>query len=170
FEGSSFMPELPEVETTVRALRPFLVGQTVLTVETDWLGHVGQPSLAEMQSRLHGREILAIERRAKYLLFQLSQNETLIIHLKMSGRLAVWPQAEPRSKHVHSWFPLANGQELRFWDQRKFGRIYLLQDPELLLGKLGPEPLTETFTPALLGQRLHGRKRPLKTLLLDQTF
>lgn len=164
------MPELPEVETTVRALRPYLIGRTVIDVQNNWPGHVAMPSLPEMQWRLHGRTITAINRRAKYLLFSLDADETLLIHLKMSGRLLVVGRDEPADKHVHTIFGLDNGQELRFWDLRKFGRVYLVRDPEQVLGGLGPEPLLADFTVARLAERLHGRSRILKPLLLDQTF
>lgn len=164
------MPELPEVETTVRALRPYLVGHTITYVQNSWPKHVAIPTVPEMQMRLHDRTITAIKRRAKYLVFSLDDDETLIIHLKMSGRLLVVRQDEPADKHVHTVFGLDNGQELRFWDQRKFGRVYLVRDPQQVLGGLGPEPLAAEFTVARLTERLHGRSRVLKPLLLDQTF
>ncbi|HRQ39985.1 MAG TPA: DNA-formamidopyrimidine glycosylase [Chloroflexota bacterium] len=164
------MPELPEVETTVRALRPYLVNRTITYVQNNWPKHVTTPTLPEMQWRLHGRTIIAINRRAKYLVFSLSDGETLIIHLKMSGRLLVVGRDEPADKHVHTVFGLDNGQELRFWDQRKFGRVYLVQEPQQVLAGLGPEPLAADFTVERLAERLHGRSRILKPLLLDQTF
>ncbi len=164
------MPELPEVETTVRALRPYLVNRTIVYVQNKWPRHVALPSLPEMQMRLHGRTITAISRRAKYLVFSLTDDETLIIHLKMSGRLLVVDRDEPADKHVHTVFGLDNGQELRFWDQRKFGRVYLVRDPQQVLSGLGPEPLAADFTVERLAERLHGRRRVLKPLLLDQTF
>lgn len=165
------MPELPEVETTVRALRPYLIEQTIVAVTNDWPKIIVQPSsLEELNFRIHGRQILAINRRAKYLVFTLSDDETLIIHLKMSGRLTVTDKNAPQEKHVHTVFRLQNGQELRFWDMRKFGRVYLTQEPEQLLSKLGPEPLEPAFTVEMLTNRLDGRSRVLKPLLLDQTF
>ncbi len=164
------MPELPEVETTVRALRPLLVGQTIAGVWNDWPRHIAVPSLAELRFRVHGRQIEAINRRAKYLVFDLTDSETLIIHLKMSGRLSVTAQDVPADKHVHTIFCLENGQALRFWDMRKFGRVYLVQNTDAIFAKLGPEPLEREFTVAVLRGRLHGRHRALKPLLLDQTF
>jgi len=164
------MPELPEVETTVRALRPYLVEQTIVEVQNNWPRHLVMPPLPELQRRIHDRTITAINRRAKYLVFTLDNGETLIIHLKMSGRLLVVDRDEPADKHVHTVFSLQNGQELRFWDQRKFGRVYLVHDPQLVLGGLGPEPLADDFTVDRLAERLHGRHRMLKPLLLDQTF
>lgn len=162
------MPELPEVETTVRALRRPLVGRTITEVRNDWPRHIGTPTLEELRVRINGCQVQAISRRAKYLVFSLSHGETLIVHLKMSGHLAIVEAAEPADKHVHTVFELDNGQELRFRDIRKFGRVYLVQEPNDILGKLGPEPLDRAFTPEQLGQRLDGRTRALKPLLLDQ--
>jgi len=164
------MPELPEVETTVRALRGPLLGQTITDVWNDWPSAIVTPTLDELRVRITGCTIQAINRRAKYLVFNLSDGENLIIHLKMSGHLAVVDADMPRHKHVHTVFSLANGRELRFKDMRKFGRVYLVHDPEEILGKLGPEPLEADFTPEILAQRLDGRTRALKPLLLDQTI
>ncbi len=162
------MPELPEVETVVRALRQPLIGRTMTAVRNDWPRIIGTPTLGELRARIQGCTVEAIHRRAKYLVFSLSQGETLIIHLKMSGHLAVVAATAPADKHVHTVFELDNGQELRFRDIRKFGRVYLVNDPEQILGKLGPEPLEAEFTPDLLQKRLNGRTRALKPLLLDQ--
>lgn len=163
------MPELPEVETTVRALRQPLIGSTITGVRNDWPRHIATPDLPELQTRIYGQRIQAITRRGKYLVFSLSGQETLIIHLKMSGHLAVVDKDAPASKHVHTTFSLADGRELRFRDTRKFGRVYLVTDPAEILGKLGPEPLSPEFTVDLLAERIAGRKRVLKPLLLDQT-
>jgi formamidopyrimidine-DNA glycosylase len=164
------MPELPEVETVVRALRRPLVRRAITEVRNDWPGHIVTPSLEELRWRIHGRTILHVNRRAKYLVFTLSGGETLIIHLKMSGHLAVVGPETPPDKYTHTTFKLDNGQELRFRDTRKFGRVYLVQEPAEILGHLGPEPLADSFTAAALQERLYSRKRVLKPLLLDQTF
>jgi len=164
------MPELPEVETTVRALREPLVGQIITAVWNDWPNHIVTPELDKLRMRIQGQQIEAINRRGKYLLFNLSAGDTLLIHLKMSGHLAVSAADAPPDKYVHTIFSLAGGRELRFRDMRKFGRVYLVRDPQQIVGKLGPEPLEPTFTAALLTERLDGRRRVLKPLLLDQTF
>lgn len=164
------MPELPEVETVVRALRQPLIGQTFTEVRNYWPRQIVTPTLPELQKRIHGKQVLAINRRAKYLVFTLSDGETLIVHLKMSGHLAVVPKDAPIHKHTHTIFGLASGEELRFRDMRKFGRVYLVEDPEEVLGDLGPEPLEISFTPELLMARLNGRTRAIKPLLLDQGF
>lgn len=163
------MPELPEVETAVRALREPLVGRTIIGMWNDWPKHL-TPPLPDFRRRVTGRKILSVERRAKFLVFNLSDQETMLIHLKMTGHLGVVPAAETADQYVHTTFELDNGTELRFRDTRKFGRVYLLQDPQTLLGQLGPEPLDDAFTPAVLHRLLQKRQRILKPLLLDQTF
>lgn len=164
------MPELPEVETIVRALRPLLQDRTITGVWNDWPRHIAAPNVAELQMRLPGSKIVDISRRGKYLVFHLDTPETLILHLKMSGHLAVVAADQPVHAHVHTVFYLDDGQQLRFRDQRKFGRVYLVEDAQTVLGDLGPEPLTPAFTAAILAARLHGRQRALKPLLLDQSF
>jgi formamidopyrimidine-DNA glycosylase len=164
------MPELPEVETFVRALRRPLVGGVIIGVRNDWPRHIVVPPLDELRGRIAGRRIETIDRRGKYLVFSLSDDETLIIHLKMSGHLSVVPGNTPADPYVHTVFMLDDGRELRFRDTRKFGRVYLVHDPAEVLGPLGPEPLDPAFTIEALADRLAGRKRVLKPLLLDQTF
>jgi formamidopyrimidine-DNA glycosylase len=164
------MPELPEVETIVRALRQPLLGRAIVRVRSDWPRHIGDPGLAELKKRIGGLRIEAINRRGKYLVFDLGESEHLIIHLKMSGQLMVASSGSPADKHVHTVFTLDSGDELRFRDIRKFGRVYLVRDPEAILGKLGPEPLLSSFSAEILYQGLQKRKRLLKPLLLDQTF
>lgn len=162
------MPELPEVETTVRALREPLIGQTIVDVWNDWPRLIVQPDLEELKYRIHNQTVEAITRRAKYLIFHLSNNDFLIVHLKMTGHLSVVDPELPRHPHVHTVFHLESGQELRFKDMRKFGRVYLVRDLDTFFSKLGPEPLEDSFTPKLLKQRLKGRRRIMKTVLLDQ--
>lgn len=163
------MPELPEVETFVRQLRAPLVGRTITGVRIKWPRHVAVPSPREFAGRIRGQRVEAIARRGKYLVFALSV-DTLLIHLKMSGDLMVVPTGTARDKHAHTVFSLDNGHELRFKDTRKFGRVYLVGDPEEVTGQLGPEPLAAGFTASKLAERLAAHSRTLKPLLLDQTF
>lgn len=162
------MPELPEVETVVRALRAPLVGATIVGVENDWPRHVATPDVPELRVRIHGCQVERIWRRAKYLVFDLSCGETLIVHLRMSGHLAVVPAGTPPNPYVHTTLLLEDGRELRFRDVRKFGKVYLVHDPDEILGDLGPEPLSANFTVDALRQILDGRRRVLKPFLLDQ--
>ncbi len=164
------MPELPEVETFVRALRAPLVGRAIVGMRNDWARHIAAPPRDELVARIAGRRIETIGRRGKYLVFTLSDDETLIIHLKMTGHLSVVPAGATADPHAHTVFELDDGRELRFRDPRKFGRVYLVRDPAIILGPLGPEPLTDAFTAEELAACLARRKRVLKPLLLDQTF
>ena len=166
------MPELPEVETVVRALRDPLVGRTFAALESYWPNQIVVPDdVKELESRIVGRTVTAITRRAKYIVMSLDDGaETLIVHLKMTGHLAVVPTDQLVHKHVRNLFKLEGGDDLRFRDIRKFGRIYLVKDPLEILHKLGPEPLEDDFTADVFKQRIEGRKRVIKPLLLDQTI
>jgi formamidopyrimidine-DNA glycosylase len=164
------MPELPEVETTVRALREPLVGYTFTGVRNSWPRHIALPTLEELQERIAGRRVLEINRRGKFLVFSLSEGETLLIHLRMTGHLSVVSAETPVEPHTHTIFSLEDGRELRFRNPRKFGRVYLVRDPQEVLGRLGPEPLEESFTVEALRRLLAGKRRQLKALLLDQHF
>ena len=170
------MPELPEVETVVRNLREPLMGRTITGVRVGWKRTVARPSIDAFTQALPGLRIRAINRRAKYLVFELSRRSSksisdyLLIHLKMSGRLNIAPRKEPIDKHDHVIFDLDDGRQLRFNDARKFGRVYLVADVEEVTGHLGPEPLDDTFTLAVFKQLVARRAGRLKPLLLDQTF
>ena len=139
--------------------------QNVVTQETR-LARFFQSGL----QRLVGQRIEAINRRAKYLRFDLSGGDILFLHLKMSGNLMVEPASQPLDPHVRTIFYLDNGHQLCFKDTRKFGRVYLVNDPELVVGKLGPEPLAENFTSENFKTLFYKRKGRLKPLLLNQEF
>jgi formamidopyrimidine-DNA glycosylase len=164
------VPELPEVETIVRGLRAPLIGRTVSGFWTDWPNHIVTPEPDALAMRIRGRTFQGVRRRGKYLVFELDQGEVLIVHLKMSGQLSVQPESEPADRYVHTIFRLEGGEELRFRDVRKFGRVYLVTDPDRVVGQLGPEPLSGDFTVTWLEEQLGRRRRVLKPLLLDQTF
>lgn len=163
------MPELPEVETVVRGLRGPLVGRTFTGVTVRWPNCIKTP-IPELKQRLPGQRIEAITRRGKYLWFHLSDGGSLFLHLKMSGDLLVVPAAEPDHPHVRTIFDLDNGHQLRFKDMRKFGRVYLVDDPRAVIGKLGPEPLADDFGPEQFVALFARRKGRLKPLLLNQEF
>lgn len=167
--SSPKMPELPEVETVVRGLRGPLVGRTFTGVTVTWPNSIKTP-IPELLARLPGQRIEAISRRGKYLQFHLSGGDTLLLHLKMSGDLLVEPAAEARHPHVRTVFGLDNRHELRFKDPRKFGRVYLVDDPRQVVGKLGPEPLADDFSLADFTALFSRRKGRLKPLLLNQEF
>ena len=166
---SKAMPELPEVETVVRGLRGPLTGRTFTGVTVTWPNAIRTP-IPELQRRLPGQRIEAITRRGKYLQFHLSGGDTLVLHLKMSGDLLVEPATEPLHPHVRTIFDLDNGHQLRFKDMRKFARVYLVDDPDQVVGKLGPEPLGDSFTVADFKALFRRRSGRLKPLLLNQEF
>lgn len=162
------MPELPEVETIVRDLRPRLVGRSVTAVVVRWKNSVRTPVDA-LKRELPGQKILALERRGKYLKFVMSGGDLLFLHLKMSGDLLVEPR-ESDTPHVRTVFALDDGSELRFKDPRKFGRVYLVKDESAVTGSLGPEPLDDGFKLADFVDLFQKRKGKLKPLLLNQQF
>jgi len=164
------VPELPEVETYVRELRPWLIGRRITGVAVHWPRTIRGWRVDAFQQRLVDQTILDLSRRGKYLVCHLSGGDYLLLHLKMSGRLCLTPATAPTDRHAHTVFELDNGEQLRFHDARKFGRVYLVDDPEVVVGSLGPEPLAEDFTPAILDRLLDRRKGRLKPLLLNQTF
>jgi len=170
------MPELPEVETVVRNLREPLIGRRIIGVYVYWPRTVARPSVDAITQRLPGLRIRAIQRRAKYLVFELGSRSSrqptdyLLIHLKMSGRLDVVSRKRSIDKHDRVIFDLDGGRQLRFNDTRKFGRVYLVADPEEVTGHLGPEPLSEEFTLAAFKRFIAKRSGRLKPLLLDQAF
>jgi formamidopyrimidine-DNA glycosylase len=165
------MPELPEVETTARDLRPHLLGQTITRAHVLWARTVAEPDVNVFQNELPGRRIIGVSRRGKYLVFILDAGAVLICHLRMTGRLRVEPPGSPAlsDPHVRAWFELSDGRRLVFTDSRKFGRMWLVADTGPVLDKLGPEPLERSFDVASLGDRLHRRRVAIKALLLDQS-
>lgn len=176
------MPELPEVETIARILRPELIGRRILEADVRWARSVAMPSSKKFKEQIKGQEIVGVARRAKFLNIQLTTYD-LLIHLRMSGDLLIKQGKIKPEKHdrlilvlTPTLLPIfGEGKELGktylvFNDTRKFGRVWLTDDLEKVLGKLGPEPLSADFTPHWLYDSLQHRHRQLKPLLLDQTF
>jgi formamidopyrimidine-DNA glycosylase len=163
------MPELPEVETISRSLRPALVGRTILGAQLLWKRSLAVPSAGKFLSGVAGQTIQAVTRRAKFIHLRLT-DASLIVHLRMSGDLALVPGKPAPGKHDRLLLVLSGEATLVFTDARKFGRVWLLPDPEDLFAGLGPEPLADDFTPDWLYCSLQARRRQLKPLLLDQGF
>ncbi len=162
------MPELPEVETTRRGIAPHLCGQTVaaVTIRAAKLRHPVQPELCSI---LPGRTIEGVERRGKYLLLACGGG-TLLIHLGMTGHLRISPPGTPAGRHDHLEIRLENGCLLRLNDPRKFGAvIWLTSDPHShpLLAGLGPEPLSEDFSPSYLEKITRRRTVAIKQLIMN---
>ncbi len=165
------MPELPEVQTVVNDLNAAgLPGTTISGARVFWSRTVDVISPKEFCKYVTGRTIQAIWRRGKYIVIDFAGGDHLLIHLRMSGRLHLVKPDEPRVKHEHVILNFEDGRQLRFHDTRKFGRMYLVSDPEAVLGKLGPEPLEKSFTASILAKGLQVHKRMLKPLLLAQSF
>ncbi len=164
------MPELPEVETVVRGLRGPLVGRAFTGITILWPKAIRTSPTFTIEARLPGQRIEAIKRRGKYLRFELSRGDTLFIHLKMTGDLLVEPATDPLDRHIRTIFDLDNGRQLRFKDPRKFGRVYLVDDPTWVIGQLGPEPLADNFSVADFKALFGRRSGRLKPLLLNQHF
>ncbi len=164
------MPELPEVQTIVDDLiAAGIPGATIVKAKVFWPRSVAEPSPRAFCRTLKARKVTSIRRRGKFMVFGLTGGLTLLMHLRMSGRLHWLSRKTRRRPHEHVILEFDNGRQLRFHDTRKFGRLYLVPDPEAVLGSLGPEPLTRKFTSASLIEQLLRRKRLLKPLLLDQT-
>ena len=165
------MPELPEVETVARDLRPLIVGATIVDAETRWERTLRNVTPADFADGVAGRRVEAVGRRGKQLVVDLSGEAFLTIHLKMTGQLFVVPQGRPDDPYVRLVLALEDGREIRFRDIRKFGRVglYLPETPDPF-EKTGPEPLSDEFTVGAFRRRLRARKGRLKSLLLDQTF
>ncbi len=163
------MPELPEVETVVRGLRPVLVGRRLARVELHRDG-LRRPFPDGLVQRLTGATVTAVTRRAKFGLIATDRDDTLVFHLGMSGRMRLDPP--DRGKHDHVVFTLDVGQVVAFNDARRFGSLDLVPTADLAtyppLVPLGPEPLGPELTASYLARRFAGRAAPIKPLLLDQ--
>ena len=164
------MPELPEVETYVRELEPLLAGRRILAAEVRWPRTIAGPSPEEFVARIAGQRFATFGRRAKYMLLGLNEGDTLIVHLRMTGHMYVKDMAAAPDAHTHVLFDLDDGRRLHFQDPRKFGRMWLTAQPEMVLRKLGPEPLSDAFSGEELAGKLAGRKAAIKALLLDQAL
>ncbi len=168
------MPELPEVETVKRTLEKKLAGLTFESVKLHMPKIVRLPTPEEFADSLTGKKISRLGRRGKYLLLYLSGGYTLVIHLRMTGRLVYTTPEAPLEKHTHAVFTLSNGDQLRYMDIRQFGRMMLAPTAELDempgLKTLGVEPLSENFTREFMKKELKRRRTRLKALLLDQSF
>jgi formamidopyrimidine-DNA glycosylase len=163
------MPELPEVETTLRGISPHVIGQSILecVLRTEKLRLPLEQSLCDI---LPGQTITKIERRAKYLLL-FCERGALILHLGMSGSLRVLPAGTTEKKHDHVDLIFSSGQCLRFTDPRRFGMfIFTADDPyhHKLLNHLGPEPLSDDFHGEYLHALAKGRKLTVKQFVMDQ--
>jgi formamidopyrimidine-DNA glycosylase len=175
------MPELPEVETVARDLRPRLVGAEIVGARCSWAQTLRTHTPEAFAEAIPGHRVEAVGRRGKQLVIELSGELALTIHLKMTGQLFLVPSGSPEDAYIRLVLELADGRELRFRDIRKFGRIGLYRhvaggdlvveegDAGLFAGT-GPEPLDDGFTLGAFRRLIRGRKGRLKPLLLNQAF
>lgn len=159
------MPELPEVETTVRKLRAKLRSRRIERFKATWPRQVS-PSIAAVRRAVVGRKIERLSRRGKYIVFHLDDGSVLLVHLGMSGSLSLDGKDVA---HVRAVWELDDGRNLLFSDARKFGRIRAAKNLGEALCKLGLEPLSRRFTASALQETLSSRSRQLKPLLMDQS-
>ncbi|MCG7362559.1 bifunctional DNA-formamidopyrimidine glycosylase/DNA-(apurinic or apyrimidinic site) lyase [Roseomonas sp. ACRSG] len=168
------MPELPEIETVMRGLAAVLEGQTILRAETRREG-MRWPFPAGLAETLSGARVTGFRRRGKYMLMRLSNAQSVLIHLGMSGRMVARPRGAntPPPAHEHLMLETAEGTHVGFVDPRRFGSVDLVptaaEDSHRLLAGMGPEPLEDDFTPAILAAALAGKQTPIKAALLDQS-
>jgi formamidopyrimidine-DNA glycosylase len=166
------MPELPEVETVRSIIEREVAGKTILGVTYGAFPEVTAPlAPVAFADAVVGRTFRTPLRRGKYLLLPLDDGSDLLIHLRMTGRLLIVAADQPPVRFEHLALRLDNGLDLRYADQRKFGRVTHLPvgaADEHLATRLGPEPLGRGFTAGYLTARLRGRTAPIKTFLLDQ--
>lgn len=170
------MPELPEVETIKRTLAPKIQGKKITDVEVFCAKAIEPLSDQAFRQAVEGAFIQGLERRGKYLLMHLYSMYTLVISLRMTGRLIFIPCGEevPVDKHVHLVFKFEDGSHLCFSDIRKFGRVHCVPkdkvEHESEISKLGPEPLEQNFSEQKLRKMLLPKRKKIKQLLMDQTF
>jgi formamidopyrimidine-DNA glycosylase len=176
------MPELPEVETVARDLRPKLVGATIVGARTNWVRTLRSQDPVAFADGVAGRTVEAVGRRAKLVVVELTGEAALTIHLKMTGQLFVVPADWPEDGYIRLVLELQDGREVRFRDIRKFGKIGLYaRDPvsgelveeiggRAVFAAIGPEPLDPDFTLRDFRKAIRRRKGRLKPLLTDQSF
>jgi formamidopyrimidine-DNA glycosylase len=160
------MPELPEVETIKNELAPWVVGQSFTKVTIPDAKVVCGDSARQIRRELVGQKIESLGRRGKYLIFHLSNENALIIHLRMTGSLLL--DSGEDGRYVRASFCLSNGHRFVFSDRRRLGKMWLTDDADTVVCKLGPEPLDKRFTPNVLRERLSRHHIPIKAALLDQ--
>ena len=168
------MPELPEVETVARLVRPSLLGRRITGAEASWERSLGGLDARTFRGRIMGSCIEKVGRRAKWIVFDLGRDGApaghILCHLRMSGRLHVEATGSDMGPYERVRIDLDDGQSLFFLDVRKFGRMVYTNDAEERFLGIGPEPLEDEFSSAWFRRALRSKKRQLKPLLLDQSF
>lgn len=162
------MPELPEVETIVRELNAsHLIGKKIIAVKVFWDRTIAFPIPTEFSSQMKGQVIRGISRRGKFIVVTFD-HETLLIHLRMTGKLSFSKNREKISSHERVRLELEDGRFLHYEDQRKFGKWSLVADPDPKFDDLGTEPLSDDFTLQLFQELLQKSSQSIKAFLLNQ--
>lgn len=162
------MPELPEVETIVRGLARKIVGKTIERVEVRLARIAVAPPRLSFQRALSGEQIRGVRRRGKYAVLELASGRSLVISLRMTGRLVVAEDGQAELPGTHVVLRFSQGGRLRFSDVRTFGRVRLIMPNDAWDRELGVEPLSSCFTQEAFMSMLSGRTTPVKAFLLDQ--
>lgn len=156
----------------VRDLRPRVLGRTIAAVTAPFQGSVVWPDYPEFVERVTDQTIAELSRRGKYAIFSLASGDALIVHRGMTGSLLARRPGDPMEPYVRIVVHLDDGTELRLDDARKFGKVFVMEgsgaERPLPWARMGPEPLSEAFTPEYLSGRLSGRIASIKSLLLNQ--
>ena len=165
------MPEMPEVEQVRKTLAPHIEGKTITSVEVYLDRLIKYPSAEKFASALKGKTIAKVGRKGKYLVLSTDAGQQLIVHLRMTGALMALPEQEPAPPYAKIKFSLTGETTMWFTDIRTFGTLYLITDGDAYIEgyeTLGPEPLSEGFTPEYLAPLAAKSRKAIKTFILDQ--
>lgn len=162
------MPELPEVETIVRQLEGRITGKTIANVDVRLKKVAISPGLRPFANEVVGERIERVGRRGKFVVMELASGRSIVVHLRMTGRLIVQKQADLDFPYTNVALGFSDRSRLSFADVRQFGRMRLVERNEHWDADVGLEPLSPEFTPAWLAMTLLNRRMPVKVLLLDQ--
>lgn len=166
------MPELPEVETICRGIRPHIVGRKIESILHSGKNLRAPVPLEKMARMLHKFSIIDARRRAKYILTEMEDGSLLIFHLGMTGNLGIFPPEREVARHCHLRFLLSDGLELRYTDARRFGSIHAFTPKEsetietTFFLTTGPEPFSREFTPEYLIRKAGNRSIPVKSFIM----
>ncbi len=168
------MPELPEVETVINYLKKHLIGRAITKIKFKFENIVKNVSISEFIKKLVNQKFLSINRKGKYLIFNLTNNVTLVIHLRMEGKLFVQPKnSSPNFPQLIAEFYLDDENLLRYYDTRKFGTFEICSSDKLDsikgLSKLAMDAIDDSFTPDYLFSIIQNSNQAIKTFLLDQS-
>lgn len=167
------MPEMPEVEQVRKTLLPHIKGKTIKNIEINLARLIKYPSPEKFIAGLTGKTILDVGRRGKYLVLKTGENQKLIVHLRMTGSLIAQDADKPEPPYAKIKFELTDGVTMWFCDIRTFGTLYLVTNNDAYIEgyeTLGPEPLSEDFTADYMRPVIAKSRKPIKTLILEQTF